>query len=416
MIRFRLLIIGLLCFIASKSWGMVEDNRFFPEYPRNYSRTCSCPSAAFFDGFVMTGNEAFDHNQGDQDIGLFDIFGSYFENKLVDAVVAVGFDNPFDLFPSLQRFRGQEILWNMDGKIQSQGVAFQWDQLILPYTWVGGSCFFMHLYSRNDFTLNASAISSLFISPDDQIRLDELRRLMNVMLQLEPSVESRTGFSDIDCYIRVGNIWEYLYKFKRVDAGIKFGSMVPSGLVRNIRNPASLPFGGDGHWGVYTSGDFELELKEDWKVGAHARVNKRFAKTKNERLPVVGEQQLFGAVQGPVRIKPGCTFIVSPYARLENIREGFGLQAGYTIAYHMQDQWIDERANPTPLVVLEENDKKSSWVSEYVSVDAFFDCSKLWSCCYAPILSFKWDVPLKIFAAKGAAKTNRVLLGVELNY
>ena len=252
---------------------------------------------------------------------------------------------------------------------------------------------------------------------------------MNVTLGLQPSVFKRTGFSDIDFYFRIGNIWEYLYKFKRVDVGLKVGTMIPSGVVRKIINPASVPFGGDGHWGVYSAVDFEIELKEDWKVGGHARINKRFAKTKEERLPVVGkpvlneheiflsEQQLWGGAQGRADINPGITTIFSPYARLENIREGFGLQAGYTIAHHFEDSWTDKRPVPIPPVFLEENEKRSKWTSEFVTVDAFFDCAQLMlPYGFAPILSFKWDVPVKLFAAKGAAKTNRVSLGIKLNY
>jgi hypothetical protein len=420
MIEFRRFFVGtfiLLGFITQEALSLVEDNRFLPLYPRNYSRTWCFPSAKFFDAFGMIGSEAFDQEDDEKDIGVYEIFGVFNENTLANAVVAIGLPDPFDQFMSLQKFRGQDLIWNMDGKIQSQGFAFQWDQHVWRYFWLGGSCFLMHLYARNDFELNPKTIKDLVISIDDQIRLDDLRRLMNVQLGLLPPVFNKTGFSDLDLYFRIGNIWEYLYKFRRVDAGIKFGTMVPTGVVRNVRNTASIPFGGDGHWGVYTSADFELELKEDWKVGAHARVNKRFAKTKEERMPVVGEQQLFGAVQGLARINPGFTFIFAPYARLENIREGFGLQAGYTIAHHMKDSWKDARVVQSPVVNLEENEKKSNWTAEYVTIDAFYDCARLFSPCrYSLIVSFKWDVPLRLFAAKGAVKTNRVMLGIELNY
>ncbi len=411
-------------------FSMVEDNRFFPEYPRNYSRTWDRPSAAFFDGMLMVGNEAFNEEDEEHDIGIFDIFGLYDENRVADALVAIGQPDPFDLFPTLARFRKQNILWIMEGKIQTQGAAFQWDQHIWRNLWMGGSFFFMHLYSRNAFELSRESIALLHISPDDQARLDELRRVMNKQLGLNAAVFNTTGFSDIDFYLRVGNIWDYLYKFRRIDAGLKVGVMFPTGLTRKITNPASIPFGGDGHWGVYTAIDTEFELKEDWKVGMHARVNKRFAKTKLERMPVIGgqqpciegspvvsEQQLYGAVQGFARIDPGFTFIVSPYARLENIREGFGLQIGYTVAHHMKDNWTDERAVKMPPVNLEANRKKSQWTAEFVTVDAFFDCTQILSCHWSvPIVSFKWDVPVKFFAAQGAVKTNRIMLGVELNF
>lgn len=414
----RCFVIFLLLGFSQKIFGWVEDSRFFPLFPReNHYRTWEEPSDVFLDLLAMVGHEAFDHDDDEKDVGIFEIFGNFFENKLADAIVAIGLPDPFDQFPTLQQFRNQEILWNMEGKIQSQGASFQWDQYIWNYFWIGFSGFFMHLYSRNNFELNQRTILNLGISPDDQVRLDELRRQMNGTLGIKAPVFNKTGISDIDCYLRIGNIWEYLYKFRRVDAGLKVGAMIPSGVSREVNNPASIPFGGDGHWGVYTSANVELELKEDWKVGGHVRVNKRFSKTKNERLPVVNEQQLYGAVEGLAKIDPGVTFIVAPYARLENIREGFGLQIGYTIVHHMKDKWTDARLIQSPAVNLEENEKKSNWTSEYVIVDAFFDSARLLPPdCNAPILSFKWDVPVRLFGAKGAVKTNRIMLGIELNY
>lgn len=135
---FSIVIIGC---IVPKVVAMVEDNRFFPEFPRNYSRTCQCPSAAFFDGQIMVGNDAFDQEDTDRDIGIFDVFGAFNEDTLANAIVAVGLPDPYDQFPTLARFRGQQIIWNMHGKIQTQGIAFQWDQHVWSYWGIGASCF-----------------------------------------------------------------------------------------------------------------------------------------------------------------------------------------------------------------------------------------------------------------------------------
>ncbi len=409
----------LLCLIGSTSKAWVADNRFLPEfYPHvNHYRTWESPSTSYLDGLFMVGHDAFDHEDDEKEVGIFDIFGNYDENKLAQAIVAIGLPDPFDAFPTLQRFRGQEILWNMESKIQAQGAVFQFEQQVWDYLWIGGSSFFLHLYSRINFELNPHTIRTLSISPEDQISLDQMRRLMNDEIGIFPPVVSKVGFSDIDVYLRLGSMWEYLCKFRKVDAGFSFGGLIPTGLMRTIQNPASIPIGGDGHWGVYLKGDLELELKEDWKAGAWFRINKRFKKYRTERLQVVDEQQLFGVVQGRVAINPGWTFLFAPYGRLENIREGFGLELGYVITHHMQDDWKDAREVQIPTVNLQEIIKRSSWTSEYVMVEAFFDSARILpSYCKAPIISFRWDVPIRFFAAKGAAKTNRIMLGIELNY
>jgi len=120
---------------------MVEDNRFFPEYPRNYSRTWERPSALFLDGMIMVGHEGFDEDE-ENVIGAFDIFGLYDENRVADALVIIGFPDPFDAFPTLARFRNQNIVWNMEGKIQTHGAAFQWDQHVWRQSLDGWFIFF----------------------------------------------------------------------------------------------------------------------------------------------------------------------------------------------------------------------------------------------------------------------------------
>ena len=85
--------------------------------------------------------------------------------------------------------------------------------------------------------------------------------------------------------------------------------------------------------GVYVAGDVEIELKEDWIVGLYVRFNQRFEKTVQERLPIANEQQLYAATQGAVRIDPGFTSVVAPYAILNGIREGLGIQAQYTLNF-----------------------------------------------------------------------------------
>lgn len=94
----------VLGFISQKILGMEEDNRFLPEYPRiNHYRTWEEPSVAYLDGQIMVAHEAFDHDDDEKDVGIFEVFGNYFENKLADAIVAIGLPDPFDLFLFLWR-------------------------------------------------------------------------------------------------------------------------------------------------------------------------------------------------------------------------------------------------------------------------------------------------------------------------
>ncbi|GAI85308.1 unnamed protein product, partial [marine sediment metagenome] len=97
--------------------------------------------------------------------------------------------------------------------------------------------------------------------------LDEIRRQMFDDLSLDAQATDRASVGDVDLYFRVGNAWDYTLKFKRVDAGLRVGVLLPAATRRNLNSPASVPFGGKSHYGVYVAGDVELELKDDIKVG-----------------------------------------------------------------------------------------------------------------------------------------------------
>lgn len=407
----------LLGSLINELKGMDYENRFIPLIPRTYSRTWRKPSHVNADFFFLIGNDAFGHTDDtDEDVGIFEICGQYDENQEASSIVQAGISptNPLDTM-DLSQFIGKKLLWTMDGKIEAQGVSFQWDQQILPYVWVGGTWFFMHLYARNAFpSLTPLTIDQFHIDLLHQERLDQVRREMNQMIGVVPAVWNESGFSDVDAYIRFGGIWEYLYKFKRIDAGARLGVIMPSGVIRDPNNPASIPFGDNGFWGVYAAVDTELELKEDWIVGCLLRVNQRFARTHLERFPINEEQPLYGVLTGNMLVEPGATFIFSPYAALENIRNGLNLQVQYTLIVHSQDTWTDKRPVPSPAPAYDNFIGCTSWRSEYLTLNGWLDIAQMRSpSSFAPLVSLKWDIPVRIIAAKRAAKTNRIAVGIQ---
>lgn len=407
----------ILLFLVNTASAMVYDNRFMPLYARNYSRYCDDRSALMFDGFIMTGRDAF---ADDRDIGIFEILGQYNQSQVAFAIECTGQPNPFDLPTtpiSIRDLKNSNLIWDMIGKIQTQGLAFQYEHYIGKHISSGFSMFFMHLFSRNDFQLSSQTISDLELSNNQIIELDALRRQMNGESGLQAAKWSVAGFSDIDWYIRVGGIWDYTLKCRRIDGGVRAGALIPSGKVREITNPASIPFGGNGLWGFYVAGDIEIELKQDWNFGMLLRLNKRFGNTKNRRIPIKGEQPLYAPVVGEVFVEPGVTFIFSPYLRFEGIRDGFGIQGRYTLVTHEDDDLVDKRAVKEPPAFFGRLFSRTGWTSEYLTVNAFYDFAKMnLPFSYAPILSAKWDIPTKFFAAEDAAKTQRLSIGIIFRY
>lgn len=413
MIQRHLLLYAIIITFGIHSLSaMVYDNRFFPLYARTYSRTLEKKSAGMPDLFLMLANHAYE--SGDKDVGIPELFGAFNEARLGQALTLVGLPNPLPT----EFLNETDLPWKMHGKIEGQGVSFQHNQHLWNRFSAGFSVFFMHVFSRNTFSLDPTVVTKLGLDADAVEALDQARRTMNDELGIQAPQWSKAGFSDVDAYIRYGNVWEYFLKCRRIDVGIRAGGLFPTGVVRDINNPASVPFGGDGHWGFYVSGDGEFELKEDWKVGILLRINKRFKKNKMERLPVAQEQELYGAVSGEASIDPGVTVIFSPYAQLESIRDGFGLQAKYTLVVHEEDTWSDQRIVKTPaLNTLNIFQQNSAWSSEYITVNAFYDFAHIAvRHKYALKVSLMWDVPVRLFKVERVSKTNRVSLGVEFNF
>jgi len=215
-------------------------------------------------------------------------------------------------------------------------------------------------------------------------------------------------------------VWDYAWKCRTIKAGLTLGGLMPSGKNRNINSPASVPFGGNGHWGFYLAGDAEFELKEDMKFGLTLRVNKRFRRTLNQRLSVAEEHTLYGALVAPVSVNPGATVIFSPYIALENVREGLGMRLGIHLRHHGEDGFRDLRPAEQRHDLLVHTcllQKPSHWKSDYASVNIFYDFGKMAvERGYKPIVTFTWDIPFLTFISSNIVKTHRISLGVEVNF
>lgn len=401
-----------LFFVVTAVRAMVYDNRYFPLYEHIFPRTELKPSIFYADVFFMTAKDA--AKDTDDSIGIPEVWGNYCLNALANGIVALGRPHPF-IGTQFAFLIGREIPYFMAGKIQAEGVSFAYHQRLTDNVAFGATWFGMHVFSRINFELNNATLD---LTQEQVIDLDQLRRSMQESVGLEAPKFSKAGFSDIDMYLSFGNIWHYKHKFRRIDAAVRAGVLIPTGLTRDINNPASLPFGGNGHWGAYVSGVVELELREDWMVGCIGRLSKRFEKSKRVRFPLADEQPLFAVLPAEGLVDSGLTAIVVPYLRIEDIRDGLGIQAKYPIVHHFDDCFSDNRFGPkVPEVQLGALNKFSQWTAEYLALSVFYDFSRVRiDKLYAPIFSFTWDIPIQFFLTERSSKTSRISLGIAFGF
>lgn len=396
----------IVVLLGLRAHAMTFDNRFIPLIDHPFLTVNCKPSHLRADLFITTCGKAFGLSDLDE-WGIPELYGMYDERDVALGIAALGLPNPL---PS--QFQPFDLPWTMEGKIQTQGILFSYRQGFLEHASVGFEWLFMHSNSRQNFFLKKD--SALHFTKEEILQLDDIRRQMNAIMGLCGPNANQFGMGDMELYLRYGGCWEYLWKFRTVQAGARLGVFLPTGLVMDINSPASIPFGGNGHYGIYGAADAEFELKEDWKVGFLFQVSKRLARTALRRMPVGKEPLIFGAVVGQARVSPGVTVVFSPYASFENLRAGLGVRIQYTLISHEADSWCDMRADKSVTVNLENVQKNSKWASDYITLNVFYDFGKVKTCRgFDPIVTFAWDIPTSMLVARNSAKTQRVSLGIE---
>lgn len=405
--------------------AMVYDNRYIPLLQYPYITVPGRDSHITGDFFITTANNATDDRE--RSIGIAELSGPFDQSQLAYSMQEAHIPLPPD-FPEV--YLDGELPWTMTGKLQTQGFAFSWQQAITDQFGFGLLALAMRSNSSINFFFDVSKASSIGggLSESQILQLDDIRRAMLAELGLACNHVTQGGPGDVEAYLRWGDYYEYCFKLRSLMYGIRAGTLIPTGVTKKINQPASIPFGGNGFWGVYGSLHAEFELKEDWKVGFLIRISKRFARTRDERLPVgrpqiadvqqaPSEPQIFGVITGPVSITPGFSEIFYAYAQWEGIRQGFGARIQYSLVNHNQDHWKDERVDKTIPVNLKTVEHRSAWASEYITLSAFYDFDKEnVERCGRPIVKAAWDIPFTLLVAHRFVHSYKVSLGLEFNF
>jgi len=429
LLSFFMLLTGVAGLKAS-----VADSRYFPWYPHMYERTVKKRSIFDAGAFFVTassarGNESIEH------IGIPEIWGIYDQKQLSDALGIIGQTTPLLAQWQLQG----AIAWDVKGKIEGQGAYFQFEYGSKNGFSAGVTTSIMHITSDQRFILptaikrgsryDSNPKRDLALTPAQEEQLDAQRREIQELFGFVNAQWSATGFTDTEFHLRYGFLAEYCLKCRKVDGGVFAGVLVPSGVKRQPNNPASIPFGGNGHTGFYWGAESMFEIKEDWELSVRVQGSKRLPKTQISRLPVNYEPILWGALEGPVRVDPGFSFLFTPAFTMHDLRDGFGVGIQYCMAIHGGDVWIDERSDqtiPTTLNGLRGNSgsylieglyEKSKWSAEYVVATVFYDPDKLIKDDgIRPHIVFQWNLPIHLLVEEKVSKTNTISLGLSFHF
>ncbi len=416
----RRVIVVTACLVYASAQAMVYDNRYLPLLQKILVKKADARGQIMLQPFAWIGEHSFfedfdSEQQGASSNGgnipLFNINGLYSQTGLERALLYTGGISQTQLRSDFaQSYR--RFIWEMDGIIRGQGIGFTFYQPFTRYFSWGFNFFFAHL--RTSLHLKPKTEDFGTISDGDFIDIINANNKLQDILQLNARSYSTVGISDIEWYVRCGIVEDYKFRMRHFDVGCNFGVLIPSAQKVNYFNPAAIPLGGNGHWGIFASLDGQFELKENLGVGLLLRLNKRFSQRTNRRMVQLEEPDNYGVLYGPSEVDPGVTVIFSPYGQLLRLRSGFGLQAQYTLVYHEHDDWKDLRRSGQPPANTEVLERRSEWASEYVNVAAIYDFSKdSKERTFKPIITCAVDVPVQFLITKRVAKTFGISLTVE---
>ncbi len=432
----KIVLLSCLCF-SGLMFGMTYDNRFFPLLDKPTLHQDDENFFARVQPFYMFASQSY--NAEGSDRPLFDVFGHYDQNQMNKALQDSGLATS-SLMPSFMP-KNALVPWSMVGKMDAAGLAFRWYYSLTNFMDIGGSFFFAGSRSRQQclfdesnfkfllpngtyYTLNLQQVQQLYDAQDEMLKLDSVNGLL----------KDSFGISDLDFYVRFGFMRHFFLKFRTFDLGTKIGVIAPTASGFDLDAPSSLIFGGNKHWGMYFDASLDTELKEDLFAGLNMRFIQRFARTDEIRAPLLHIPNNLGILQQndgigkgwQARVTPGFTFVFSPYGGVANLRDGFGLQVGYTLILHTSDTFrinADAHTNypdknwaypETDASVLKTLSERSKWGSEYITCSAIYDFAKDKECRGAtPCVKLDIDIPISVVVAQQSFKTYGISLRIE---
>lgn len=443
---FKFFLLQLLVMLTSDIVCMTFDNRFLPLYFKPFIYQATVPSHFRIQPLFMRAEKATGIQNGSdvrnngEKINIPDIFGNYDLLALDEALILSGRTNKSLVRPDLL-LEGR-IPFKRPSRIDAQGIAFYYQQAITNNIELGASFLFLNIDSRTDFCFG----KRVNLQMGDSAEIFNTKAKINKLLGVTPPLYSQIAFGDFDLYLRFFLGWDYTCKCRRILGAAKLGMIAPTSTdiiskCNAIDNPAAIPLGGYGSWGIYGALEADVELKQDITASFYFRAIKRFKKDSLFRMPTQANEPLnYGALTGIFTRDPGWTFVLNPIVTFYGLKDGLGARVMYTGVRHLADDYslcklfnnkpqnfannqnghnsnLDRNNEMNTTINMQRVRELSKWGMEHISLGLFYDFSYYWVCPKVrPILSLYWDYPINGLFSRSSAKTNVVSLAFEMSF
>lgn len=405
-----------LCFFLTMPVWAVMDNRFRDPvliyHPFLEDQACSAFSVQ---PFLETSNNSF-NEYGKRD-ALFNFGTKYRLRELDKSLIASG-RTAGTLIPTHLQGTFHSGPYNMEGRIEIQGVAFNAYAPLNDWFAVGTRGEFLHATSRMELIKNAAFDTGVILGPGDAFEVLLLKESVHKALDLNPPGRwSAFMVGDAEVYGRFFTTLDHRYKCRFLDVGASVGLVLPAADARDINSPSSIPLGGDRHWGAFLEFNADLILKQDLRAGCRLRVQNRFGQTMQQRVPVGLEPEMFGAVVGDFYVNPGYTIGFFPYFVVEELRGGLGGFVAYSLVKHKKDKFSDQRVDQSVAVNFNALTCNSSWGYSYVTLGFLYDFGQGKKCReFDPVITCKIDAPVDFLVSERSSKTYGLTMIAEVSF
>lgn len=366
--------------------------------------------------------------------GLLELDGKYSLQRLITAgsETLTGYQKPFS------RESGGDAWVNNDMFFSARSTLFLMGAHLgiqLPYKqWVFGAHIpFWHIEARQQYKYP--------IAKDTQyVPLPSINQVMRFHqythedFGLKPDDFVAESVGDISLFAEWRKRWNYLWLFRSASIGGRLAVSAPTAAYANTAYPASIPLGGDGHWGIAASILPMAELQEGIRFRMPMTLAWQPKATQRRRVATYAEPSIFSPLVAPVTVTPGATFRIAPQIAIEHLADNLHLAIGYVRTKHWADDWEDARASkPTPAFpsrttvpsdvitasvpsslanMRDIHRTATSWFSGYVTFDAQYEMADIFaSRKHAPVLRVTYDYCL---SGERVARTHQ--LTVQLGW
>ncbi len=367
--------------------------------------------------------------------GIPELWGNYDLKEVISSLGAVHtstgavFVNPIETITGTNELVDKALKFKVSSKVRSNGFILHYEQKILKGFSIGGwvpvifvtstGKYHFDIFNKdNDINFSNLTLNKQIVLEN---QVDRIRRLTHELAGFHSNRWSKSGFGDLDLYIKWNWHDDYRWLIKGIDLNFQAGVVAPTGILSNHNNPFSVSVMGNGHWSFYFDFAPEFELKQDWKFGFIVSCMHQLKNSRTLRLSVENEPTIFSSLIAKVQIDPGFTFKVSPFISIENLTDGLHFQGRYTYLKHGHDKWKDLRKDAVVQSYLSKDNKVisykkklSKWNAHYFTFQVSYD-SKVALKHYwlDPLFYLTYDMPIN---GNKISQTHQLTFGVKMHF